>query len=382
MKIAVIRQKYVNYGGAEQFVSEYTTYLANAGHNIHIFANQWSSSNHPNIQVHPVRAIKLNSFIRTLSFASFAARAVRAESFDIVQSHERTWFQDVYRAGDGCHREWLEKRAHYLPSVKKFSFRFNLFHQLVLKLEKEIFESGKCKKIIAISDMVKRDILKHYQLPEDRIEVVYNGVRLDRFHPDNKNRFRKEVRKRFGISDDEVMILFVGSGFERKGLEYLVKAVQHLERKNWRLVLVGKGKWKRYLSFASQENRKKIIHLDPIDEIETLYASADMFVLPSIYEPFGNVNLEALASGLPIITSRNCGAAEIITPKKEGIVLQEPSDAKEIAVAIDYLMDPGIREQMGQSARELAEQFTQERNAKAMLKIYQGLTGNMAAPEK
>ena len=105
MKIAVIRQKYVNYGGAEQFVSEYTTHLANAGHNIHIFANQWTPSNHPNIRVHPVRVIKLNSFFRTLSFASFALRAVRAESFDIVQSHERIWCQDVYRAGDGCHHQ-------------------------------------------------------------------------------------------------------------------------------------------------------------------------------------------------------------------------------------------------------------------------------------
>ena len=116
MKIAVVRQKYVNYGGAEQFVLEYTTHLANAGHDIHIFANQWTPSNHTNIRVHPVRAINLSSFLRNLSFASFAFQAVRKESFDIVQSHERIWSQDVYRAGDGCHREWLERRAKYLPS--------------------------------------------------------------------------------------------------------------------------------------------------------------------------------------------------------------------------------------------------------------------------
>ena len=104
MKIAVVRQKYVNYGGAEKFVYEYTTHLANAGHNVHIFANQWTQSSHPNIRVHPVRAIKINSFLRTLSFASFALWAVRSKSFDVVQSHERIWSQDVYRAGDGCHR--------------------------------------------------------------------------------------------------------------------------------------------------------------------------------------------------------------------------------------------------------------------------------------
>jgi len=373
MRIAVIRQKFVNYGGAEQFVSGYINQLASMGHAIHIFANQWTPSNHPNIKIHSVQAIKRNSFLRVLSFAWFAVRLTSSKSFDIVQSHERTWSQDVYRAGDGCHREWLERRARYLPFIKRLFFRFSFFHQLILGLEKRIFENGECKKIIAISEMVKRDILKHYQLPEDRVKVVYNGVQLDRFNPSNRKSFRGELRQQLRISDEEVMILFVGSGFERKGLEYLIKSVQYMKQKNWRLVLVGKGKWKRYLDFASKENRRKITHLEPIDEIEKLYAAADFFILPSIYEPFGNSNLEALASGLPIITSRNCGVAEIITPKKEGIILEEPSDSKAMAKAIDYLMDSKTREPMRQSARLLAEKFTQERNASEMLQIYQEL---------
>ena len=344
MKIAVIRQKFVNYGGAEQFVSGYAKHLANIGHEIHVFANQWAPSNHPNIKIHSVRAIKRNSFLRVLSFA---------------------WFV--------LHREWLERRAYYLPFIKRFFFRFNLFHQLILRLEKRIFENGECKKIIAISEMVKRDILKHYQLPEDRVKVVYNGVQLDKFNPSNRKSFRNEIRQQLRISDEEVMILFVGSGFERKGLEYLIKSVQYIKKKNWRLVLVGKGKWKRYLDFASKENQGKIIHLEPIDKIEKMYAAADFFILPSIYEPFGNANLEALASGLPIITSRNCGVAEIITPNKEGIILEEPSDSKAIAEAIDCLMNPKNRGLMANSARMLAEKFTQERNASVMIEIYQNL---------
>ena len=172
------------------------------------------------------------------------------------------------------------------------------------------------------------------------------------------------------------MILFVGSGFERKGLKYLIKSVQHMKQKNWKLVLVGKGKWEKYLSYASKDNLEKITHLEPIDKIEKLYAAADFFILPSIYEPFGNANLEALASGLPIITSRFCGAAEIITHNKEGIILEEPSDFNSIAKAIDYLMDSKTRKLMSHSARILAEKFTQERNASSMLKIYQDLVEN------
>jgi UDP-glucose:(heptosyl)LPS alpha-1,3-glucosyltransferase len=219
--------------------------------------------------------------------------------------------------------------------------------------------------------MVKRNILKHYRLPEDRVKVVYNGIQLDRFDPSNKKYFCDEVRQQLKISDHEVMILFVGSGFERKGLEYLIKSVQYVKEKNWRLVLVGKGKWRKYLKFTSKKNQEKITCLEPIDEIEKLYAAADFFILPSIYEPFGNANLEALASGLPVITSQNTGASEIITPKKEGIILEDPSDSKSIAEAIDYLMDPKNREPMMKSARSLAEKFTQQRNASEMLKIYQ-----------
>ena len=131
MRIAVIRQKFVNYGGAEQFVSGYTNQLASMGHAIHIFANQWTPSNHPNIKIHSVQAIKRNAFLRVLSFAWFALQSIRSESFDIIQSHERTWVQDVYRAGDGCHREWLERRSRYLPLIKRLFLRFSLFHQLV-----------------------------------------------------------------------------------------------------------------------------------------------------------------------------------------------------------------------------------------------------------
>ncbi len=373
MKIAIIRQKFVLYGGAEQFVQGYIHQLAEAGHDIHIFANQWTPSNHPNIHLHHVPSFKFNAFIRTLSFAWFSARAIRKESFDIIQSHEKTWRQDIYRAGDGCHREWLAQRKRFLSPFKRFFLSFNPFHWLILKLEKNMFESGQCQRFIAISRMVKKDILKHYHCSPENISVVYNGVDLKRFHPDNKNRHRQYIRKELEIPESSVLILFVGSGFERKGLKYLLQATQYLRSEDWRLVIMGKGKWDQYLQFAPENLRSRIIHKEPVPEIEKYYSAADIFALPSIYEPFGNANLEALASGLPIITSRSCGVAEIITTQKEGIILEEPSDSKAMAEAIDYLMNTKTREPMRQSARLLAEKFTQERNASEMLQIYKTL---------
>ena len=232
-----------------------------------------------------------------------------------------------------------------------------------------MFESGQCRKFIAISQMVKKDILKHYHCPQENIAVVYNGVDLKRFHPDNKN--RQNIRKDLGIPENSVLILFVGSGFERKGLKYLLRATQYLRSEDWRLVIMGKGKWNQYLQFAPENLRSRIIHKEPVPEIEKYYSAADIFALPSIYEPFGNANLEALATGLPVITTRHCGAADIIQHKLNGMIVENPESPKEIADNINTLFDPDLRQSMSQNARTLAENFFPEKNTGEMLKTYQ-----------
>ncbi len=375
MKVAVIRYKYVNYGGAEGFVDQYTNQLAGAGHEVHIFAHQWEAGDHPKLIVHPVPAWTFNSFLRSLSFSWFANREVGKEKFDVVQSHERLFHQDIYRAGDGCHREWLEQRKKFLSPVRRFFLAINPFHRWILFMEKRLMEKEGCRKIVAISEMVKKDIQKHYKVPDEKITVVYNGVALDRFHPENKKRYRSTIRETLGVTENEVLILFVGSGFERKGLKFLIQSLKFLSSDNWRLLMMGKGNWSRYLDCATEENQKKIHCLDPVDDLEKYYAAADIFVLPSIYEPFGNANLEALASGLPVVTSVHSGAAEILEQGKSGMVVENPSDPKEIAENIDPLFDPVVRKSMGQNARSLAENFTQERNIKEMIEVYQKVMG-------
>jgi UDP-glucose:(heptosyl)LPS alpha-1,3-glucosyltransferase len=371
MKIAVIRQKYVNYGGAESFVQQYTEQLANLGHEVTIFASQWTPSNLPNIHLRSLPTLNCNSFVRTLSFARAAKRAVRRESFDIIQSHEKTLCQDVYRAGDGCHREWLLQRKKNFSLPKKILLACSPFHQLILGLEKKQVLDPELKKIIAISEMVRQDLLRHYPIPENKIQVVYNGVPLERFHPDNKAQYRASIRDQLKVSDREVMILFVGSGWERKGLKFLLQSLTHLQFDNWRLVIIGKGKRTWFLQHADRRFHDKINFLNPVDEIEQYYAAADMFVLPSIYEPFGNAYLEALATGLPVIASGKSGAAEIIDPGTNGLVVADPTDPKEIAKQMNCLRGDQVRGEMGRQARILAEKFSPEKNVREMLRIYE-----------
>ena len=373
MKIAIIRQKFVLYGGAEQFADGFIHQLAESGHQVHIFANRWTPSHHSNIHHHFVATLNFNAFIRTLSFARSVAKKIREQHFDIIQSHEKTWTQDVYRAGDGCHIKWLSQRSRNLSPFQNLFLSLNPFHQLILKLEKNIFESGQCKKIVAISQMVKNDILENYKCPSENIAVVYNGVDLKRFHPDNKNTYRKLIREKLEIPKSATLILFVGSGFERKGLQFLLESTAYLNNEDWRLLLMGKGKFGKFIRYAPTDKHPQIIAKDPDPEIEKYYAAADIFILPSIYEPFGNANLEALATGLPVITTRYCGAADIINNKLNGLVVQDPFNPEEIAENIRSLFDPSTRETMGKNARELAEQFPLERNSREMLEIYKSL---------
>ena len=172
-------------------------------------------------------------------------------------------------------------------------------------------------------------------------------------------------------------ILTVGSGFERKGLKFLMRSLKYLEAKDWRLIVVGKGNWFRYLGYAPRAFRNRIIYSPPVDDLNKYYSACDVFVLPSIYEPFGNVHLEALASGLPVVASKFSGAAELMTDKMNGIILKDPSDPKEIARHINHLRDPKARESMGRQGRRLAEKFSIEKNTEKMLRLYRNLLASV-----
>jgi UDP-glucose:(heptosyl)LPS alpha-1,3-glucosyltransferase len=369
VKIAIIRKKYVFHGGSEGFSRELIARLAGEGNEVHIFALQWESSHTPsNVTFHKVPAVSFNSFLRDLSFALSAYRLLRKESFDIIQSHDKTLFQHIYRAGDGCHIEWLQKRWKRAGLQGKLSIALNPYHWLILSLERMILRGHRFKKVIAISHLVRKNIIEHYGVQENDIEVIYNGVDLVKFHPANRERYRKEIRSRYSLPDDAFILLFVGSGFERKGLEFLIKAMELVPYPLTALI-VGRGSEKKYSQLIKKQ---QVIFCGPQPEIEKYYAASDIFTFPVIYEPFGNVQLEALASGLPVITTKLSGAAEIIQEGVHGFVVPRPEDYASIAEKIQYCMDNRkAYESMCINARQLAEEFSFRKHLNETLHLYQ-----------
>lgn len=323
MNIALIRRQFAATGGAELYLQRLLQELVSGGHEPHLFAESWNSQlNH--VSFHAVSAGGGRSQ-GPMRFAESVAGEISKHSFDVVFSLERTLRQDVYRAGDGVHRVWLQQRRRFAPWWKQPFIGNGVFHQNMLALEAQTFDPAHTRRIIVNSEMVKREILEHFRFPEDRIHLVRNGVDVSRVQSGK----RAETRARFGVRDDEFLLLFAGSGWERKGLAFVLAALRKLADLRVKLLVAGKGK----RPCCAPGN---VIFSGPMSNVEDAYAAADLFVFPPIYEPSANVCFEALAAGLPVVTSACNGAAEVIEPGINGTVVKNPADIAALLEAIRY----------------------------------------------
>jgi UDP-glucose:(heptosyl)LPS alpha-1,3-glucosyltransferase len=376
MKIAFIRSEYDPYGGAERFTQILMDSLAERGVEVHLFARQWIRSGYAKVHFHRIGGPRAPSLFRHASFVFLVRRAIRRYDFDLIQSNERTLSQDVYRAGDGVHARWLEIRASYQNTLRRFLVRINPFHHYLLWLERRVFEYPNLKAVIAISNMVRSDITSRFKIPNDRIYTIYNGVDLHQFRPENRLTIGKQFRSECGLLDEIPVVLFVGSGFERKGLVYLLRAMA-LARGAAQLWVVGKGNKLPYLRLAKKLGlMSRVTFWGPRQDILRFYAAADIFAFPTLYDPFSTAVLEALAAGLPVITTAQCGAAEIMSHGKEGFVLSSPSATAELSGYLENLYHQNRRHSMSLNARKRAEAFPIERTIKEMQHLYHRLLKN------
>jgi len=373
MKIAFIRSEYDPYGGAERFTQTLMDAFAQCGVEVHLFARRWLRSEHEKVHFHHIGGPRAPSLLRHASFVFLVQRAIRRYDFDLIQSNERTLSQDVYRAGDGVHARWLEIRAFYQNSLRRFLVQINPFHRYLLWLERRIFEHPNLKAIIVNSNMVRHEITSRFQILDHRIYTIYNGVDLKQFRPENKLFIGKQFRSECGLLDEIPVVLFVGSGFERKGLAYLINAMA-LAGENAHLWVVGKGNKRPYLRLAEKLGlTSRVTFWGPHQDVQRFYAAADIFAFPTLYDPFSTAVLEALAAGLPVITTAQCGTAEIISHGKEGFVLSSPSATAELSGYLKALYHQDRRHSISIRARKRAQDFPLERTIQELQYLYYNL---------
>jgi UDP-glucose:(heptosyl)LPS alpha-1,3-glucosyltransferase len=365
MKIALICRPFSFHGGVETATAGLLSALVRRGeHDIHLITTR-SQPKVDGITVRPLPILGQPSVLRQLSFALQARRAVRSGGYDLVHSHERCLVQDVYRAGEGSHRA-------YLDAMGRTGLQVNPHHRLLLWLEERIFTLVSARHVIAISGQGKEEIQRLYKTPARAVTTVYNGVDLDRFHPDNRGRWRAEMRVALGISEDAWLIVFIGSGFERKGLGPLIEGLASLRDRRARLLVAGRGRTEPYRLLAERLGVSDSVRWSaPRPDVERLYAASDVLALPALYEPFGNVHLEALASGLPVLTSRGAGGAEAVVPGESGAVVDKP-EAAAIASGLGALLHADARK-LSAAARAAALPFTFDAQVERLAGLWQSL---------
>lgn len=367
-RIVLIRQRYTRFGGAERFVAGALDSLAARGARLSVVTRRWEHQ--PGVEVIGVNPFHIGRLWRDWGFARAACRVVEQRGFDLVQSHERLACCDIYRAGDGVHRVWLRRREAAGGWRTRLGQWLNPYHRYVLRAEKRLFSSPRLKVVICNSRMVRDEIVECFGLPEDRIEVIYNAVDLNRFTPMLRTQHRRGQREQLGVPESAMVYLFVGSGFERKGLDTAIRALASLPS-HCCLVVVGKDRAaRRYRRLAHALGlAKRVFFAGPQVDTAPFYGMADALVLPTLYDPFPNVVLEALASGLPVIVSDSCGAVDIIRDGENGFVCPA-ADVEALVARMRRLMDVDLRARWMVVSRSLVERWHADEMTARLLALY------------
>lgn len=345
MSVAVIKSNYMHYGGGEKY----------AYHVVHAFAARGlatdvlTAEKGPWVEGEGIHRVLIpmfptNNFLRLVSFNRGVQRYLerRISDYDCVLGMDRTVLQTHLRAGGGSHRGWLERRRRVSSAVRNASFSLNPFHRYMLRIEERSIRSPYLRRLICISNLVREDFLNFYDFDARRIAVIHNGVEWESLAVPFREALtaKDAIRSELGMQGDRFYFLYVGSGFERKGVRYIIRALRGMPAES-ALIVIGKDRnIGAYRAFAEREgvaDRVQFLGPRKRDSVIRYLQASDAFVLPSLYEPFGSAALEALAMGLFTITSASTGCSEVL---KEGCgtVVADPSNTDELSVALRTAM--------------------------------------------
>lgn len=326
MRLGIIRYKYDFTGGAERVLGLLVRGMAARGHEVHVMASAWQGGVPQGVLLHEVKPAK------PAAWAAAALDAVQGLALDSFLSMERVPGCPVFRAGDGVHAAWLARRAPYEGRFKRLSFGLNPKHRALLALERRTLAAPELRWVIAISRLVAQELERYYQVPPDKIKVIYNAVDQAELAPARLPQTREKARQDLGLEQGRPVLLFLGSGWERKGLGFALAALARLPQAL--LLVAGRDRaqpWQEKARALGVEDR--VVFLGLQSQVAPLLAAADALVLPTIYDPCSIACLEALYAGTPVVTTAAAGAGELVEEGVSGVVVSAAGAVEELASA-------------------------------------------------
>lgn len=355
LSISFVRRGYSQSGGAEAYLKRLAHGIVEAGHDVQLVTTEaWPRNEWPFGAIRHLQSGSVMEFARDVEKIRPQLRC------HVLMSLERVWSCDVYRAGDGVHRAWLGRRRKFQLPLEQFVRELNPKHRAILRLEEALLANRGASRVIVNSQMVKTEITELYGYPADKIDLVRNGVPLGQFGFDPK--LREESRDQLKVKRDEFVLLFAGSSWERKGLRFAIAAMALCDNRKIRLLVAGRGNQSYYKS-------KHVQFLGEVSDPVRIYSAADIFILPTIYDPFSNACLEALACGLPVITTRSNGFSEIIENGVHGSTVDLANNVTGLRDAIQFWSDPSRRADAKSINTQRAAQFDISVNVARTLEI-------------
>jgi len=352
LKIAVLIKNFNRVGGAEKYAVETTRRLAQRKHEISLYSWAADAEAVSGLRFHKVpNRMRFSSVLNLYAFSREVSRLMKGKNYDVVLSHDRTSSQDIavihtfsYKSGvDGY--SLLRKIDQLYLSPRS---------GLHLWLDKRQMNSS---WLVAVSEKIREDIHNFYDR-RDHVDVITPGIDIQKFTPSFIAENRDRIREEEGFTENEMVVLFVGSEFKRKGLDRLIPAIKG----PMRLLVAGRGEKLGYYQGLAEKHGagRKVRFLGLVSDVNRYYAASDVVVLPSRIEAFGISLLEGMACGLPVITSAGTGCADLIDSGVNGFISHHENDLSDI---FNRLRDPDLRKAVGIRARALAEKHTWDATA-------------------
>lgn len=365
-------------GGCETYIADLTRRLVRDGHRVHLYACRWDASVLPDSVVfHRPDVPSGPRFLRPWRFGYACEQALRDADHDLSMGFDKTWGQDVLYPQGGLHvasamhnrKKYRHATIGWLAGLGKWldpaSWSF-------ARLERKQYLGPHRPMIIVNSRMVQGHFQRFYGIPPAQVHIVPSAIDPDRFLADDRPKRRADERGRWNVGEDETVALFVAMNYRLKGLAPLLRAVAQLPTDlRFRLAVVGHPNDAQYQRLAHRlgiADRVRFLgfRADP----KAAYFAADFLVHPTFYDPCSLVVLEALACGLPIVTSQFNGASELMTPPAEGLIVANPHDGLVLAEAMGKLCDPATRRNCAAAARVSAHRWTFEHHYQRLMELF------------
>ena len=372
MRLAIIRQRYAAYAGAERFNEAALEALLERGVAITLYTRRWPETRVQLIEPVMCNPLYIGRLWRDWGFARAVTGKIARTPPELVLSHERLLCCDVYRAGNGVHQVRLEECLRDESALARRMVEWSPYHRYVLEMERQLYASPALRAVICDSKMVRDEIRDRFGVAEDKLRVIYNAVDSDVFSPQLRQQHRAAVRGKLGVAETATVFL-IRSSEGREGAATAISALARLPRDTYLFVVGrdrGRGLYRRLAEELGIANRVAL--LGPQEDPRPFYGAADAFVLPTLYDPCPGAALEAMACGLPLVTSTKCGVAELVVEHAAGFVCPA-RDIDSLAWHMTTLTDAGARTTLGARAREAVLPLTPPAMTLQLVLLYRDL---------